>query len=328
MARKFLDARPDYSDPLTGYQTLNAGESASWGKPENGHKAFDAAREWTGPVVGIPLGDLPVGTPGNDTLVKFLTFLGEPVVWRVIGKNLPGMPEDSITLYMDKIVALRCFDAAEPNNPDENRKQNGNNDWTVSNLRQWANSSASADSWYFAQHSTDAPPSANNIWKYSNVAINPYESEAGMLYEAMQHERDLVIATNRVYGRQSGNGVTCKDRFFPLTTNELGLDDCANNGMKVAYFADNNSRITQCTPQCIAHSNFRDNPATTEAWEYWTSTSYPSNSGNIYSVSESGILSTDTAFRSIIGVRLACNIPDTALVTSRTDPDGCHVVIV
>lgn len=324
---KFLDARPDYSDPLAGYQTLNAGETASWGKPETGHRAFDAAREWTGPVVGTPAGDLPVGTPGNDTLVKFLTLFGEPIVWRVIGKDLPGMPAGSMTLLMDKIVALRSFDAMEPQGSDAYRRNAGNSDWGVSNLRQWANSFASAGNWYSAQHSSDAPPSANNVWKNSNVAINPYESEAGMLYESTQQERDLALTTDRTYGGYSSNGTTCKDKFFPLTTNELGLETIANNGTKIAYFADNNSRITQCTPQCIAHSNYQSNPSSTANWYYWTSTSFSSSSDSVRLVNYNGALGDHfDAYYGICGVRLACNLSSDILVSDSTDADGCYTL--
>ena len=46
---------------------------------------------------------------------------------------------DESSLFHTKVYADMMFDNKEPDNPIENRKNYGNNRWSVSNIRQWLN---------------------------------------------------------------------------------------------------------------------------------------------------------------------------------------------
>lgn len=258
-------------------------------------------------------GSDPVGTVktlgelGTDELVEFITFLNEPVVWRVIDHNHTGFPENSTTLITDQIVALRPFDGKELN------KNHGNKDYTVSNIRQWLNSSAGAGEWYSPQHEYDAPPSKANINYY-----NAYEDDPGFLNGATPQERELLLDTDRKIGGITITGITCTDKVFLLTTDEFGLETVgAANGTKIPYFADNNARQATVTTACVTDSDFNNDPvANKETWPYWTATSYSSsNSSDVSDVTEHGTRNHGDAYYGEEGVRPACNLrSDTGMV--------------
>ena len=105
------------------------------------------------------------------------------------------------------------------------------------------------------------------------------------------------------------------------------METVANNGTKIPYFADNNSRITQCTAQCIADSTYSISGGTATNWYYWTCTSYPSNSYYVRYVHAVGALDSDDACHGHYGVRLACNLSSDILVSDSTDADGCYTIV-
>ena len=108
----------------------------------------------------------------------YRSFLGDYVVFKMADKNHSGYPSGAITLITDKIIALLCSDAKEPNNSDSNRRSYGNNRHIHSNILQWLNSNAAAGKWYSAKHGQDAPPSSANVWDN----VNPYDTWAGFLH--------------------------------------------------------------------------------------------------------------------------------------------------
>jgi hypothetical protein len=57
----------------------------------------------------------------------------------VAGKNYYGLSDGDITLVSERILKLLAFDAAEPGNDDQHRKNYGNNAYMLSNIRQWMN---------------------------------------------------------------------------------------------------------------------------------------------------------------------------------------------
>ncbi|OGO24443.1 MAG: hypothetical protein A2144_01565 [Chloroflexi bacterium RBG_16_50_9] len=64
-------------------------------------------------------------------------------------------------LVTDCAIKLASIDAAEPDNPDEAKKEFGNNFYPLSNIHQWLNSNQS--DWYKPAHEFDAPPVLENI---------------------------------------------------------------------------------------------------------------------------------------------------------------------
>lgn len=123
------------------------------------------------------LSTLGVGTTFEVPVKSaYRSFLGDYVVFKMADKNHSGYPSGAITLITDKIIALLCSDAKEPNNSDSNRRSYGNNRHIHSNILQWLNSNAAAGKWYSAKHGQDAPPSSANVWDN----VNPYDTWAGV----------------------------------------------------------------------------------------------------------------------------------------------------
>lgn len=257
----------------------------------------------------------------DGSKIELLTFKGARVVWRKIGTDLPGMPTGSCTFVADKILAVLPFDAQEPNNSDGNRKSYGNNDYTVSNIRQWLNSKEKAGGWYKAQHSADQAPDKSHVAS----GYNPYDTWDGFLSESEDQEINALMSTTRYIGGYSSNGKSCEDKVFLLTSTEVGLENLSGDGTKIAYFSDNNRRITTPTPQCVENSNWPNNPSSSTAnWYWWLATSNSGSSHNVRLVDHNGNLINNYAFTGYYGVRPACNLPSSLLISESTNPDGSY----
>ncbi len=89
------------------------------------------------------------------------TFDGEPFVWDVIGidHDKPTDPRftHSLTIQSHDCLLNAQFDAPEPNNPDSDRQQHGNNRYLHSAIRQWLNSAETTFTWQ-PQHQHDVAP--------------------------------------------------------------------------------------------------------------------------------------------------------------------------
>ena len=89
------------------------------------------------------------------------TFNGQPVLWDVIGidHDKPTDPRftHSLTIQSHDILLTAQFDAKEPDNPDSNRQQYGNNRYIHSAIRQWLNSAETTFTWQ-SQHQYDVAP--------------------------------------------------------------------------------------------------------------------------------------------------------------------------
>ncbi|WP_160641864.1 MULTISPECIES: hypothetical protein [unclassified Neglectibacter] len=66
--------------------------------------------------------------------------LGEPVAWQVADLLHQGYPAGSVTLCSQYQVALYAFDGSEPENENIDRQAQGNNRYSLSNIRSWLNS--------------------------------------------------------------------------------------------------------------------------------------------------------------------------------------------
>ena len=104
------------------------------------------------PVEGTPILDAPL-----ETLVRFGTIYGQPIVWRIADFNHNGYPQNSVSLFTNQIYKLACMDAKESD------RTSGRNYYPWSNIRSWLNSDAGPGEWFAPMHSTDAPPNAANV---------------------------------------------------------------------------------------------------------------------------------------------------------------------
>ena len=140
------------------------------------------------------LGSLPIGAK-----IKVPHSVMGDIVFLKCDQNHEGYPENSTTLITDELILLRTFDAKEPNNANSDRQQYGNNRYSVSNIDQWLNSTASAGQWYSPQHDTDQSPNSTDV-----VARNPYDTDAGFLngfdeqFISAIQDTTIIVARNTV----------------------------------------------------------------------------------------------------------------------------------
>ena len=255
----------------------------------------------------------------------FQSYLGKTVVFKVADKNHSGYPANSVTLITDKIPFLLAFDAIEASNSDSNRRSYGNNRYSLANLLQWLNSNAAAGKWYSAKHSADAPPTAANVWS----SHNPYSDKAGFLamlderFVAALLETTVTVAKNTV--TDGGSYETVKAKMHLPSTTEVGLANENNiaEGVKLALFSDNTSRLAYPTAECVSNSTYKDsNLKTSAAWYYWLRTPNSGYSCNVRAVNSSGALDYTGAYVGNWGVRPLCNLNSSILVSDSTNAKG------
>ena len=276
------------------------------------------------------LSTLGVGTTFEVPVKSaYRSFLGDYVVFKMADKNHAGYPSGAITLITDKIIALLCSDAKEPNSSDSNRRSYGNNRHIHSNILQWLNSNAAAGQWYSAKHGQDAPPSSANVWDN----VNPYDTWAGFLamldddFVAALMTTTLTVAKNTV--TDGGSYETFTAKMFLASTTEVGLanENGIAEGSKLALFSDNTSRLAYCTQAAIDKSNYGSDPTTSQAWYWWLRTPYSGNSYSVRNVDTSGALNNYVAGNGYRGVRPLCNLSSGILVSDSPDSDGAYTII-
>lgn len=270
----------------------------------------------------VPLSSLYTGLYGDTPIVKFGMFNDAAIDWFPIAINHNGMPVESVLIIAKHILALLCFDAMESLNPDAARRENGNNDWNFSNLKQWLNSNASLG-WYSKQHSYDQPPSST----YIRGGKNPYQSNPGFLAQFSEKECSILLEMTRLVGSYSSNNKVSTDKITLLTYTETGLATYTNDGTKIGFFTNNVSRIATPTEQAVANNQvIRDDIKTGSGWNWWTSTSYASNGNNVLTVAPNGSNGgTVDAATSYMGVRPACCLP--ANTKCREKSEGVYEIV-
>lgn len=269
------------------------------------------------------LSSLPVGAKIKDVNTK---YNGEAITWLVGGHN--HYATNQTALVSEKIISLKAFDAIEASNTDSNRKSYGNNRYSVSNLRQWLNSNASA--WYAAQHSADAPPSNANVWSNNNE----YDAEAGFLTNFSANLRNALIATSLTTAKNTvtdgGGSEVVSDKVFLLSNTEVGLanENSVVEGKLLAMFSNDASRVAYPTTEAVTKSEYKDttNLVASKPWYYWLRSPGASSSYSARSVNTSGTLYFNNAYNGFIGVRPALNLSSDILVSDTTDADGAYIL--
>jgi len=270
-----------------------------------------------------PISELSVGDLVKDITTK---YYGSPIIWVIADKNHAGYPDDSVTLLSKYILTLKCFDAKEPKNSNNGRQNYGNNRYLYSNIRQWLNSAA-AGAWYTAQHNADEPPNNANV----RDGYNEYDAEAGFQNDFSENFRNALLSTSLTVVKPNidgGGTETVVDKVFLLSTTEVGLaDEGYAEGSKLALFSDDTSRYAFVTASCVNNSEYTDQYLQPGwRWRWWLRTpNAPGVAGARY-VSSSGAASTREAYYGRKGVRPACNLPSSILVSDTRDEDGAYII--
>jgi hypothetical protein len=271
-----------------------------------------------------PISNLPVGALVKDITTK---YYGSPIIWVIADKNHAGYPANSVTLLSKYVLTLKCADAKEPSNDNSDRQNYGNNRYLYSNIRQWLNSAAAAGAWYTAQHSADEPPTNANVWN----GYNEYDAEAGFQNDFSANFRNALLSTSLTVVKPSidGDGTeTVVDKVFLLSATEVGLaDEGYAEGSKLALFSDDKSRQTYPTALCVSNSEYTSTDLNTGSpWDWWLRTPDISNARFMRRVSVNGRRASSSPAYGNRGVRPACNLPSSILVSDTPDEDGAYII--
>ena len=269
------------------------------------------------------LGSLPVGAKIKEKDTK---YLGVPIVWLKADSDHTDYPSGSTTLITEKIIARRALDAKEPSNSDSNRKNYGNNKYSVSNIDQWLNSDAAAGAWYSARHSADQAPNST-----SNVSANPYSAKAGFLSEFSPAfkkallDTTLKVALNTV--TDGGNYETITRKVFLASRAETfgSAENSVMEGSLLALFAENTNAVRVAYQ---GQTTVQDGGTAGSAWYWWLRTPYSSNSYGVRGVFSDGALYSNNAYSGSGGVRPLCNLKSGTLVSDSVDDEGCYELLL
>lgn len=153
------------------------------------------------------ISDLPLGTK-----IKFGEWNGSEYFWEII--DTQDKNKGYVTCAADQNLGNRMFDAPETNNPVTNRKNQGNNRWLYSAVRQLLNSSEVAGSWWTAQHEYDVAPS--------------YATQIdGFLKDFTTYEKNIIVSkTNRcnLDTNDGGGSETMIDKVWLPSSYAMGLE--------------------------------------------------------------------------------------------------------
>lgn len=267
------------------------------------------------------LSALPIGAKVKEVGT---TYNGQPITFVVAGKN--HYAANQVTLLTEKIISLKSFDGKEASNTDSNRKNYGNNRYSVSNLRQWLNSSAAT--WFAAQHTADAPPNS------TNTSYNPYDTEKGFLANFSANLRNALQATNLTVAKNTavdgGGSETVTDKVFLLSNTEVGLtnENSVAEGKLLALFSDNASRVAYPTVEAVANSTYTTtNLASSKPWYWWLRTPHASYSNYERNVYTDGSLNYVYAYYGHYGLRPAVNLSSEIRVSDTVDASGAYTII-
>ncbi len=276
------------------------------------------------------LSNLPVGAKVKFGKFQVNTETPEPIVWTIVAKNHqcePAYPESSVTLHATEILDLRCFDAKEPSNSNSNRKNYGNNRYSVSNLDQWLNKDAAGGAWYSAAHSADqSPDTTAGTGGYGTQ----YAARPGFLNGFTDDEKAAILSTTIRVVKPSVDGDSYEDvvrKVFLPSTTEVGLsnENSIAEGAAWGYYTSNTARIGYVTQQCFSNTPSSSKPSSKNtAWYWWLRTPRYSYSESARRVLSNGSLDYSRVYLGINGVRPALNLSSSLLVYDSTDADGCY----
>ena len=279
------------------------------------------------------LSNLPVGAKVKFGKYSVNGETAQDIAWLIVAKNhtsTPAYPTNSVTLLAEKIVDLRCFDAAEPSSTNSGTKEYGLARYDVSNIRQWLNSSATGDSWYTTKHPYDQSPSSTYV-SYST----PYASRPGFLNAFNDNERNAILTTTiRYYDYSTGYKDLSDKVFLPSYCEISGTssEPLDLEGAQFSYFANGGSTLSGITSQAYNHSPSTKKPTSINAkCAWWTRSSTDATDYNrVYLLEASNSLGWIRTYPKdgSQGVRPALNLSSTISVSDTTDSDGSYTVIL
>ena len=203
-------------------------------------------------ILEKPISDFTNADIGTEISIPYTDAGGVirgPIVFEVVGVNHHTTTEyqKTITLMTKNIIRKAAFDAAEPNNTNSDRKNGGNNRWSVSNIRQWLNSDGAAGKWFTAQHEYDASPTSGNVSSADSAYADAPGFLAGFSDDLLQHFTDITNIT-ALHSVDGGVTETTVDKVFLPSYTEMGFvnsNGTAEGSHLSVRYPNANSRIKQ-----------------------------------------------------------------------------------
>lgn len=249
-------------------------------------------------------GQKTIGELELDDKIKFGFYENQFLTWAV--KDTLTKKEGFISVACDQNLGNIQFDAPENAsdnaNPITARKNQGNNRYLYSAVRQIINSDQAKGAWWTKQHDYDVAPSYLNQKAGFLSEFTDYEKE--ILY---QRKLKCVLDTN-----DGGGSETMTDKMWLASSYEVGLE------------------VTVPTENTHVFDGFTDNTSRSYTSNWWLRTVQDANSANPKSasivryVNASGTLNFIAA-NGNVAVRPFCSLPTSAYVRY-SDSDGAYVL--
>ena len=241
------------------------------------------------------ISDLP-----SNSKIKIGKFNDSDLIW-ILTRN--EQDEQRAILSRESVLAIGPteFDAAEPSNPNSNRRTGGNNNYPLSNIHQWLNSDGPLGGWFKIQHTDDAPPS------YATT-------RNGFLNQWPDYHKAALLENTWTCDQASIDGETPTSYVSKITLmcmNDVG-EGRPTTGSKLDFFNNDSDRI-------LAGSAY-----------YWL-TNIPSSTSLVIFINAAGsAYAAGANANSTDDKRYAwpmCAPNPNAKVSMIPDDDGCYTLI-
>lgn len=212
-------------------------------------------------ILSKPISEFTNDDIGTEVLIPYTDESGKILLnsgcieFEVVGVNHHTSEEhqQTITLMTKNIIRYAAFDVAEPNNPlyddsdsEKARAEHGNNRWSVSNIRQWLNSSGAANEWFTKQHEYDEAPTADKeLYNDDSAYADEPGFLAGFSADVLQHFTDITNTT-AIPNIDGGGSEATVDKVFLASYTEMGFgnNNAIPEGAHLSIkYPDNNSKI-------------------------------------------------------------------------------------
>lgn len=268
-------------------------------------------------------------SPGATLVVPGSNHNGVPPILRKLADDHHAA--GTTLLDTRDIIDIFGFDGQEPENSDSDRANKGNNNYRVSNIRQYLNSVG--PDWYEPQHYRDEPPSTF----YMYAGYGAYEQRDGFLSAFPKEFVDRIVTTpikTLMPDSDVGGITTLNDKIFLLSLAEMGLME--GDGTAIPFFWNSDLLLKKPTQQAINNSRITDKDLdTSKPWALFSRTPnrettesifylnfYFSSYNNKYSIN---VYSSEAWYSR--GIAPAMNLPSSMLVSDAPNAQGHYEII-
>lgn len=264
-------------------------------------------------------------SPGTTLVVPGSNHNGVPPILRKLADDHHAT--GTTLLDTRDIIDLIAFDAKEEGNSDDDRRYYGNNNYGVSNIRQYLNSVG--PNWYTPQHAQDAPPIEDNL----DGGYMPYEGNGFLSAFPSEFVKHIVTTTlTTVVPYADGVGIpTQEDKVFLLSRTEVGLgNERGAEGKEIPFFDFNSDRLKKPTQEALDNTEYTDEYLdVSKPYNWWLRSPISDSSTHVRSVYSGGTRSSSLAYYGdLTGLSPALNLPSDTLVSDTPNAEGHYEIIL